>query len=321
MALPGRNEPCPCGSGKKFKKCCIDTYQVQPETTGPLTIEELRLIADRDMEWENELYRLQAQHFLAHVDQSYGIDAIYETLQLWLDFTSTDEPLMKKFGAFSAALEYFTATNEGARVTQTELAERYGVSSATVSKRYNEIMDFAEFAMGFAGYDEDDEDDEGIETPRMRPEKMFREIERLLAEQQLETIEEAQAFVDDYLSSQKLGLPAAPRSSKANSPRDQAQDLLYEAMDEPSSSKRVHLAKEALRIHPDSPDAYSILGEESSDVEEAKAWFLRAAEAGERDLGKAFFEENEGHFGACMKPGRICGPNIAMQSYAGTPET
>ena len=20
--IPGRNEPCPCGSGKKFKKCC-----------------------------------------------------------------------------------------------------------------------------------------------------------------------------------------------------------------------------------------------------------------------------------------------------------
>ncbi len=20
----GRNDPCPCGSGKKFKKCCID---------------------------------------------------------------------------------------------------------------------------------------------------------------------------------------------------------------------------------------------------------------------------------------------------------
>jgi hypothetical protein len=22
MAKTGRNEPCPCGSGKKFKKCC-----------------------------------------------------------------------------------------------------------------------------------------------------------------------------------------------------------------------------------------------------------------------------------------------------------
>jgi uncharacterized protein YecA (UPF0149 family) len=20
----GRNDPCPCGSGKKFKKCCLD---------------------------------------------------------------------------------------------------------------------------------------------------------------------------------------------------------------------------------------------------------------------------------------------------------
>lgn len=22
-ARPGRNEPCPCGSGKKFKRCCL----------------------------------------------------------------------------------------------------------------------------------------------------------------------------------------------------------------------------------------------------------------------------------------------------------
>ena len=24
MSKIGRNQPCPCGSGKKFKKCCID---------------------------------------------------------------------------------------------------------------------------------------------------------------------------------------------------------------------------------------------------------------------------------------------------------
>jgi len=23
MAAIGRNEPCPCGSGKKYKKCCV----------------------------------------------------------------------------------------------------------------------------------------------------------------------------------------------------------------------------------------------------------------------------------------------------------
>ena len=23
MAKPGRNDPCPCGSGKKYKNCCL----------------------------------------------------------------------------------------------------------------------------------------------------------------------------------------------------------------------------------------------------------------------------------------------------------
>jgi len=24
----GRNDPCPCGSGKKYKKCCLDSKSV-----------------------------------------------------------------------------------------------------------------------------------------------------------------------------------------------------------------------------------------------------------------------------------------------------
>lgn len=40
--MPGRNDPCPCGSGKKFKKCCIDTYvkPVRPPSKRKLAIEE-----------------------------------------------------------------------------------------------------------------------------------------------------------------------------------------------------------------------------------------------------------------------------------------
>jgi hypothetical protein len=33
---PGRNDPCPCGSGKKYKKCCLaKTAPTQPESPGP----------------------------------------------------------------------------------------------------------------------------------------------------------------------------------------------------------------------------------------------------------------------------------------------
>jgi hypothetical protein len=28
MSNIGRNAPCPCGSGKKYKKCCLGEYQL-----------------------------------------------------------------------------------------------------------------------------------------------------------------------------------------------------------------------------------------------------------------------------------------------------
>jgi uncharacterized protein len=32
----GRNDPCPCGSGKKFKKCCLDRESRRPSLPGLL---------------------------------------------------------------------------------------------------------------------------------------------------------------------------------------------------------------------------------------------------------------------------------------------
>jgi hypothetical protein len=33
MSGPGRNDPCPCGSGKKYKQCCLTRAQATPEIT------------------------------------------------------------------------------------------------------------------------------------------------------------------------------------------------------------------------------------------------------------------------------------------------
>lgn len=32
MSRPGNNQPCPCGSGKKYKKCCSGKDQREPYT-------------------------------------------------------------------------------------------------------------------------------------------------------------------------------------------------------------------------------------------------------------------------------------------------
>jgi tetratricopeptide (TPR) repeat protein len=32
MAKPGRNDPCPCGSGKKYKRCCLEKDEAAEHT-------------------------------------------------------------------------------------------------------------------------------------------------------------------------------------------------------------------------------------------------------------------------------------------------
>ena len=42
MEKVGRNAPCPCGSGKKYKKCCLPLHQqssAQEVSAGPVTLE------------------------------------------------------------------------------------------------------------------------------------------------------------------------------------------------------------------------------------------------------------------------------------------
>jgi protein O-GlcNAc transferase len=34
MSSPGRNDPCPCGSGKKYKKCCMDKMESKHSFAG-----------------------------------------------------------------------------------------------------------------------------------------------------------------------------------------------------------------------------------------------------------------------------------------------
>jgi hypothetical protein len=47
MAKIGRNDPCPCGSGKKYKKCCLARDEARlaapaqrPETATPMLVED-----------------------------------------------------------------------------------------------------------------------------------------------------------------------------------------------------------------------------------------------------------------------------------------
>ena len=46
MAQTGRNEPCPCGSGKKYKKCCLEQEQAAVRNTAAGVSTELQQAMD-----------------------------------------------------------------------------------------------------------------------------------------------------------------------------------------------------------------------------------------------------------------------------------
>ena len=65
MGFPGRNDPCPCGSGKKYKKCCLAKDEAaRPRTPTPAKAAEdpniLELRPELDDKVDKVLARLEA---------------------------------------------------------------------------------------------------------------------------------------------------------------------------------------------------------------------------------------------------------------------
>ncbi len=73
--IPGRNDPCPCGSGKKYKHCCLRTQEaVSPEE---LTWQRVRRANDG---LDRRLLDAAAKHF-----GPTGIDEAWAEFTLWDD--------------------------------------------------------------------------------------------------------------------------------------------------------------------------------------------------------------------------------------------
>ncbi|AIQ11190.1 tetratricopeptide repeat protein [Paenibacillus durus] len=281
MIKIGRNDLCPCGSGKKYKKCCIGkergaeapalslvgsltgttvpgtivqsstenhaASEEKPASKGSkLTLPKLRKLVTRDLQWESPVHEQLGLTLIERMRYEFDKELIAEALVLWNGFSRTMKPTVKKEGAFCAAIEYFLSEEYGFMLTQGELAGKYEVTQATIARRYKELCAyFDEHAAGGTG--------------EMLP---------------LEVI---------------IG-------SLKGSDKEKAEELVFRAMAAGSPKSRSQLAKAALEFDPDSAGAYLVLANEAEDEDEARALLKAGMEAGRRELGSAFFTENKGHF-------------------------
>ena len=74
---PGRNDPCPCGSGKKYKHCCLIARSVPAAAPADLIWRRLRALLDG-----------YATELLRFINEAYGPLAVHEA---WDEFTGHKE--------------------------------------------------------------------------------------------------------------------------------------------------------------------------------------------------------------------------------------
>jgi hypothetical protein len=130
--------------------------------------------------------------------------------------------------------------------------------------------------------------------PRASGETAHKVIGRLAQEGNFSSIDELNAHLQGLMDSGELNrLIQAPPES----PAEQAQELAYRAMEEPSSAKARKLVEKALKLDPDCVDALVIRAQTRRlRLNDFIAELRGAVEAGERSLGEPTFREARGHF-------------------------
>ncbi|AIQ62387.1 hypothetical protein PSTEL_03990 [Paenibacillus stellifer] len=281
MSKIGRNEPCPCGSGKKYKKCCMEADKaawsanqdvvvlpaepvavgtVAPLESGPvaiaeakapakelkLTLPKLRKMVSRELEWEHPSHQQLGLTLIEQMKAEYDKELIAEGLMLWNGYSRMVKPVVKKEGAFCAAIEYLLSEEYGFMITQGDLALKYEVTAATVARRFKELTAYMEeYEIG--------------ETNEMLPSEI------VIASLKGDASEKAEELLD--------------RAVLAGSPKS-----------------RVQFARAVLELDPDRMEAYAILAEEAQDESEARDLIRSGIEAGRRKLGEDLFQEAKGLF-------------------------
>ena len=98
-----------------------------------------------------------------------------------------------------------------------------------------------------------------------------------------------------------MGVTSRPRDRKARRavpcrPRlARAQAIVHDAF-EAAFEDQVPLAMQALDVCPDCADAYVVLAEHASSLDEAMGLYRQGMEAGQRAIGNSAFCEREGVF-------------------------
>ncbi|MED3644391.1 tetratricopeptide repeat protein [Caldifermentibacillus hisashii] len=268
--------------------------------------------AAEDLEWLSPKHLEVAQEFQDYMEDIYDEVIIKLGVYLWHQYCLKKNPKVMKPSVYVATLRYLIDQfiPYGDWVTQNELAEEFGISSSSLSAKYRDMekvlkeeLDELEEKLANSAdemYDDfqhegDDEflvenfaeEEDSFINSRFSMERELLRLENETSNRDFETMDDIQTFLNQQVNQQG--------AKRILSNKEKAQELLYDAY-ESTGNKRIELAKKALKLYPNSPDAYNILAELELNPLKEEQLLLKAIEVGEKELGKDFIKENKGYF-------------------------
>jgi uncharacterized protein YecA (UPF0149 family) len=269
----------------------LEVLSELPEVGGLLEIDE--------MEWPAPVYKEVASLFKEKLALLVPPPIVDTGIILWLNFCQKKQKRIQNPNLYVAALHYLLSTIAPMEktYTQKELAKLYDVSIGAISSIFKELE-----------YELSEEINEliglvyGNGEPTSGSQHGLASVIEFPKTQVPVTVEKGKK--DGLQESNVQTLPSIAKQNKKTkgpvqkvSRRDEerARNLIYDAM-QAEGKQRFRLAEEALALNPNCVDAYVILAEKTKSLEEAILLYEKGIQAGERDLGKAFFTENKGYF-------------------------
>ena len=264
-------------------------------------ITEIGGMVDIDsMEWQLPVYKevavllKKSMESLGEMPPTVDIGII-----LWFKFCEKKQKRIKKPTLYAASMHYLLTlfNHMVSPLTQKEIAKLYGVPVGSISSTYAEMDDELEEDIRTIiemSYEDSKSDNQLTSFPHnlaqgpMPTEQVLQEALEETQGGNFETMDEINEFLN-----KKLMNPSPKKELKTN--KERAQQLVYDAM-EVTGQLRDKLAQEALTLDPKCVDAYVILAENADTDEEAMMLTKKGMEIGEKELGKAYFKANKGHF-------------------------
>ena len=137
---PSRNDPCPCGSGKKYKKCCLakDEAEAPAYLPPPKSRGEGRAVADRAERSAEEWSATPERESGPTTERPKALDPVAEERNQWWDeFEASD--FEERIGLFQRALDRPDLTDDDLAYEALD-AIRAEVQSPQQQDRLNQLL-------------------------------------------------------------------------------------------------------------------------------------------------------------------------------------